>query len=326
MMVFLMALAGCSGAANESNSETTTPSAFRVAMVLPEPIDDQSWSQSGYEGLQQIAQEFDADVLHTANTSEMSEAEIIEILRQYAAEGYDFVIGHGGQYIPLVEAVAEEFPRTNFAMVGSYAGNNKNFAALSFRDGELGYLTGVVAALKTQTNKVAYIGGEPYRHVQERATLFERGAKATKPEIEVSVAWVESWTDADKTREISQELIEDGVDVLLINVNEASRAGFAAAESAGVYAMAWSVDEHEVAPDTILTSGLQNMSVLLVEGARLAQQGLWEGKQYKFGLREGAIELAPFYGLLTPEEEETVNGVKQDILTGKIEVDPILAP
>ncbi len=81
--------------------------------------------------------------------------------------------------------MAEEFPRTNFTIVGSYAGNNNNFGALSFRDGELGYLTGVIAALKTKTNEVAYIGGEPYRHVQERAILFERGA--SKPEIEVSV-------------------------------------------------------------------------------------------------------------------------------------------
>jgi basic membrane protein A len=62
--------------------------------------------------------------------------------------------------------------------------------------------------------------------------------------------------------------------------------------------------------------------VLLLEGATLVQQGRWEGKQYKFGLQEGAQELAPFYGLLTPEEEAKVNAIKQDILTSKIDVAP----
>jgi basic membrane lipoprotein Med (substrate-binding protein (PBP1-ABC) superfamily) len=222
--------------------------------------------------------------------------------------------------------VAEEFPRTSFAVVAGYAGNNKNFGALSFRDGEMGYLTGVVAALKTKTNKVAYIGGEPYAHTQEHATLFERGAKATKPAIAVSIRWVESWTDADKTRQITQAETEAGADVLVISVDQASSAGLDVVQKAGVYAIGWSVDQHELAPDTILTSAIQRVPVLLLEGANLVQQGRWEGKQYKFGLREGAQDLAPFYGLLTPEEEERVKAVKEDILTGKIDIDQLLAP
>jgi basic membrane lipoprotein Med (substrate-binding protein (PBP1-ABC) superfamily) len=325
VLLFSLALAGCRGVASENQPPLASSGAFKVAMLLPGPIDDQAWSQAGYEGLKLIENELGAEVIYTAKTDGMSESELREIFRQYATQGVDFIIAHGGEYISAAKIVAEEFPHTNFAVMASYAGNNKNLGALIFR-GEMGYLTGVVAALKTKSNKVAYIGGQPYAHIQEHAILFERGAKATNPQIEVSVEWVESWTDFETTRQISQAQIESGADVLSVSVDQASQAGFEVAERAGVYAIGWSVDQHELAPQTILTSAIQRVPVLLLEGATLVQLDRWEGKQYKFGLREGAQELAPFYGLLTPEEEETVNAVKQDILTGKIDLDQLLAP
>jgi basic membrane protein A len=163
-------------------------------------------------------------------------------------------------------------------------------------------------------------------HMQNQADLFERGAKATNPLVVVTVEWVESWTDEEKTRQISEAETMAGVDVLSLNVDKASQAGFEVAEGAGIYAIGWTSDQHELAPNTILTSAIQRVPVLLLEGATLVQLDRWEGKQYKFGLREGAQELAPFYGLLPPEEEERVKAVKEDILTGKIDIDQLLAP
>lgn len=49
-------------------------------------------------------------------------------------------------------------------------------------------------------------------------------------------------------------------------------------------------------------------------------QGRWEGKQYRFGMQEGVLDIAPFRGALTPEAEAIVNGVKQDILMAKIDL------
>lgn len=321
IMALLMVLVGCRGGADEivTITEPPTSDALRVAMLLPESKDDESWSQAGYEGLLLIEKELKAEIAYTDQVSvEGSE----EILRDYAEQEYDFIVAHGGQYIPSVDIVADEFPRTHFAIVGTYEGNNRNFGALSYRESEMGYLTGVVAALKSKSHKIAYIGGEAYKHVQERANSFEKGAKTITPEIEISVKWVDSWTDADKTRAIAKEVIEEGSDVLLVNVNYASLAAFEEAEKAGIYAMGWSVDHHEAAPDTILTTALQQVQVLLLEGAKLVQLDRWEGKQYRFGLRAGAHDLAPFYGLLTPEEEETVNTVRYEILTDKIDIIP----
>ena len=317
-----LALIGCGGANNVAdNSAQAAPGGLKVAMVLPGAIDDKGWCQVGYEGLQLIEKELGAQVAYTANVPP-DEEEMTKIFRQYAQDGFDFIIGHGGEYIPAAEVVAEEFPDIKFAVVAGYAGNNNNFGALSFREGEVGYLTGVVAALKTKTNKVAYIGGEAYPHMLEQSVLFERGAKAVNPSVEVSIEWVESWSDQDKAKEIAQSQLKGGADVILADADSAGLAVLEVAKEANIYGIGWSLDQHELAPGTILTSAIQRVPVLLLEGATLVQQGRWEGKQYKFGLQEGAQELAPFYGLLTPEEEAKVNTIKQDILTSKIDVAP----
>jgi len=59
---------------------------------------------------------------------------------------------------------------------------------------------------------------------------------------------------------------------------------------------------------------------MLLQGATLVGQGRWEGKQYRFGMQEGVLDIAPFRGALTPEAEAIVNGVKQDILMAKIDL------
>lgn len=315
--LFLLIACGGTQGVDSSASAQAASGAFKVAMLLPGETNDGAWSQIGYEGLKLIEKELGAQIAHTAN---VPEADSEKIFRQYAQDGYDFIIGHGGEYIPAAEVVAKEFPRIKFAVMAGYGGNNKNLGALSFRDDELGYLVGVVAGLKTKTNKIAFIGGVDYPHMQEQAVSFERGAKATNPKVEISTEWVGSWTDEAKTKQIAEAQVKAGADILVGNVDAASQIVFDTAKNAGVYAIGWSLDQHNAAPNTILTSGVQRIPVLILEGATLVQQGRWEGKQYKFGLQEGVEELAPFYGLLSAEEEAQVKSIKENILTGKIDV------
>lgn len=315
-------LAACGGAQNNAPADSSAPAApgaFKVALLLPGEHDDKSWSQVGYEGLKLIEKELGAQVAYTANVSDTG-AE--EVARQYAKENYDFIVGHGGEYVAAFEVVAKEFPRIKFAVVGGYPGNNENFGALGFRADEIGYLPGVVAALKTKTNKLAFIGGVDYPDPKINAEAFVKGAKSVNPQVEVSIEWIGSWSDVDKAAEIARAQIAAGADVLTVNADTAGLGVIEEAKKAGVYAIGWSVDQNDLAPQTVLTSGIQQTPGIFLEGATLVQQGRWEGKQYRFGLREGVQDLAPFHGLLTPEEEAKVKAIREDILTSKIDTTP----
>lgn len=307
-----------------SDTADTSPTAsnFKVAIVIPDAIDDRGWSQSGYEGLKLIEKQLKAEVAYTEKTNLIPPDEVANILRGYAKQGFNFIICHGGQYISAAKIVAKEFQRTKFALIGGYGGNNINLGSLSFRDGELGYLAGVVAALKTKTNKVLFMGGVDYSNIKEQATLFARGAKAIKPDISVTIAWLGNWTATDKARKIAEEQIKSGVDVLAVDADPAGLVVHQIAQKRGVYSIGWIQDQYHLAPGSVLTSGVQRISNLMLKGANLVLEGRWEGKQYKFGLREKVQELAAFRETLTSDQQLRVNKIEDEILTGKIDVSP----
>ncbi|WP_339377431.1 BMP family protein [Calothrix sp. NIES-2100] len=326
MGVFLtILLISCSHLNSHTQPESNNPApgAFKVAMILPGPINDQSWNQSGYEGLNLIQNQLGAQIAYTPNVT-VNNAE--PILRQYAQQEFDFIIIHGGQYLNSSKIVAEEFPRIKFAVVTSYGGNNKNFGALAFRSNEVGYLVGVIAALKTQTNRIAFIGGEPQLITQQQAILLKRAALKTKNNITVAINWVNSWRDPDTAKSIAEAQIAKGADVL---VTDADFGNFGVLQAVSTHksisAITWMYaiqEKQELTANNIVTRVVQKVPKLLLEGATLAQQGRWEGKQYKFGILEGVQDLTPFNGSLTPQQAEIVKSVKQDILTGKIDIFP----
>lgn len=305
----------------------TSPQAgrdFRVAIVLPEAIDGDAWSQAGHQGLKLIEAQLQAEVEY-AEIDRKSPEDIKKILRQYAREGFDFIIGHGSQHLtlPALEVAAKEFPRSKFAAIGGGGfGNNHNLGVLQVRDGELGYLAGVVAALKTKTNKIGYIGGFDYATLQEEAALLERGAKATKPAVEVAIRWLGGWTDVAKADAIARELMASGVDLFVLHGDPATLPLYPILAKVGIAIIGWNTDQYERSPDAVITSGIVKIPELLLAGATLVREGRWEGRKYRLGLREGVLELAPFRGALTPEQEEIVQRAKDEILLGKIDVMP----
>ncbi|MBD3561517.1 BMP family ABC transporter substrate-binding protein, partial [Planktothrix sp. FACHB-1355] len=173
---------------------------------------------------------------------------------------------------------------------------------------------------KTKTNKVSFIGGVDYPLIKEGAILFERGAKLTNPNITVITEWVGNWTDTKKCQMIAKNHIREGVDIISTNADPGCIPLHQLAQKNGIYTIGWIQDLYQLAPGTVLTSAIQDSPKLLLQAATLVRKGRWEGKQYKFGLREKVQRLAPFRGSLTAEQEEIVNKIKNDIITGKIDI------
>ena len=114
---------------------------FRVAMLTPGPISDQSWNAGAYEGLMRIRDSLGGEVSHIQTTAP---AEFEENFRQYGAQGYDLVFGHGFEFQDAAVRVAPQHPRTFFVTT---SGNQvrENVAGMTFAFEESSYLAGMVA-------------------------------------------------------------------------------------------------------------------------------------------------------------------------------------
>jgi len=319
-LLLLCSLFGCQAAGAPLVSPTPPAIAsFKVALLLPRPVDADSWTRAGYAGLLLIQSRLGAEITYSDN---VPEANFETVFRQYAQDDYDFIIGHGNQFIPAAEKVAAEFPHTAFAITGKYGGNNVNLGGLSPREGEMAYLFGVIAAIKTRTQRVGYIGGEPNASQSEITELYQRGVQATDPNIQVTIDMVGNFTDSARAQQLAQAQINAGDDVIFVLAGEAGAAVHQQAKRAGIYTLGWIEDLHSLAPDAVLTSNIQDVATMLLRGATLVKEGRWEGKQYKFGLADGVQRLAPFYGLISDEQEQQINQVENDLIAGNIDIIP----
>jgi basic membrane lipoprotein Med (substrate-binding protein (PBP1-ABC) superfamily) len=139
---------GCDNRKASTDDSTTAGTAgtasatFRVALLTPGPISDRSWNGGAYEGLLAVRDSLGAQISHVQTRTP---AEFEENFRQYGAQGYDLVIGHGFEFQDAAVRVAPEFPKTLYVTT---SGNTvrSNVAGIQFAFEEASYLAGILAA------------------------------------------------------------------------------------------------------------------------------------------------------------------------------------
>ncbi|MBF0117873.1 MAG: BMP family protein [Desulfobacterales bacterium] len=316
LIYFLISIIACDKADNRSNEINL--GAFKVAVILPGPKNDNSWSHAGYEAILSVQKELGTEVAYSEN---IKEKDFDKTIIYYAEKDFDFIISHGNQFISSLEKIAQQFPQTKFAVVGNYEGNNKNLGSLSFKNEEIAYLCGVIAAVKTKKNRISFIGGIEYENMKELASGFSKGALNINQGIKVSISYIGSWDDKEKAKNIANKEIDAGSDVLAVDADSAGLIIHDIAQKKGIFTIGWVNDQYNIAPGSIVTSAIQRLNVIFLEGVNIAIQGRWEGKSYRFGILEGALDIAPFRGSLSTEQEQQIINIKNEIIIGNRLID-----
>lgn len=322
-LTVLLSLVGCAAPPPPTSSAAETPQAevatFRVAMVFPGAVNDKSWNQAGFSGLERIKNELGVE---TAYLEQVPSTDWEESLRTFASQGFSLVMGHGDQFSEPAKKVASEFPDTNFIVInGAYTA--PNLASIALFDEQVSFLAGVVAAKMSKSGKVGYLGGLEIPPVIRNGKGFEQGAKYVNAQIEVSLTYLGDFNDAAKGKEATLAMAENGVDVIFYYVDNAMLGIQEAAKGANVKLIGCIFDQYEMAPDLILTSAIQDISTAIFEAAKTAKEGNFEGKAYLFGLDSGAIALAPFRENVPPQVVDYVKQVQQEIISGKLPIERI---
>jgi len=292
---------------------------FRVAIVLPGTITDESFCQSGYEGLKMIEKKLGAEIAYSERVAEPDQE---ENLRDYARRGYDLIIAHGGQFDDAAKKVAKQFPKVKFFVTNGVS-VRQNLANGGLNPTHFGYLVGIVGGKMTKTNKLAYITGNAFPLNDAVAGSFKAGVKAYNPNAQVSVVFTGSWDDVAKAKEAAFAQIARGVDVLIPALNLATLGVIEAAREKGVYAIGFSRDQLHVAPNTVLCSAIQNYGAVIFHIAKLVKEGKFEGKSYMLGVETPGVTGIGKVNRVVPQEvRDLVEKAKQDLITGRVKPYP----
>ncbi len=289
LMVALIAACGkgADGAAGKSAAATDSAKKFRVALLTPGPISDKSWNGGAYDGLVAIRDSLHADISHIQTKTP---AEFEENFRQYGAQGYDMVVGHGFEFQDAAVRVAPAYPKTNY-IVTSGRVTAPNLAGVSFLFEEASFQAGMIAGAMTKTNVLGLIAGTELPPVKASFTAFERGAKAMNPKVQVLISYIGNWDDVSAGKEQALAQIARGADVLFQNADAAGLGVFQAARDKKVLAFGTNSDQNGVAPDVVVGSVVIDLPKAFLLIGREVMGGNFVGHVINLGVKEDVVRL-----------------------------------
>ena len=248
MSVF--ALTACTGGGG--NAAKSDSAAMKVALLTPGPVSDQSWNGGAYSGLQRIKDSLHAVVSHIQTKTP---AEFEENFRQYGAQGYSLVFGHGFEFQDAARRVGPEYPRTVYVVSSSDVAQAPNVAGIGFAFSDASYLAGLIAGSMTKSGVVGTIGGTEIPPVRESFDAFAQGVHAVTPNARVLRAYIGNWDDVSAGKEQATAQINQGADIIFQNADAAGLGVFQAArESKRALIIGSNSNQNGVAPEITIGS------------------------------------------------------------------------
>ena len=250
----------------------------KAAILLPGSINDQSWNALGYSILQSLKSHGFAG----AYSENVSDADETEALRDYASKGYQIVMGHSGRFVPAMEQVAPEFPKTQFIAVSGNEGMAPNVMSIDWNNAQFGCQIGTLAARMSKTHKVAGVYGlQGVPNITAQAGGFR--ICATKAGAQATIVYIKDMEDAAEAKEAALSLISDGADVLTGKLNAAEAGLVQAAKERHVFVSGRGPDQTTMAPDAVLTNIVEDWPGMFGSTADQVRKGRLFGTFVLYG-------------------------------------------
>lgn len=309
-------LAGCSSAKP------------KVALMLARGgLGDKAFNDSANEGLQKAMQELGVEV----KTFDYQQDTQSENVRKAAQDGYQLVIGLGSENSAAITEVAKEFPDTKFALIDATA-EGSNVTSVTFSELEGDFLAGALAALLSENNKVAYLGGADVLVIRRIQFGFEQGVKYVKPDAEIVVQYVAGKDDfsgfskPEDANAIAAQMYADGVDLIYAAAGGSTLGAIDAAKAAGRLIVTTGSDQRYLAPEVVVTSRTKNMNqavFMLIES--FTKKTLQSGT-IQLDYKSGGIGIAPLSADLVPASVlSAFEAIQTDLESGNIKLEPFVS-
>lgn len=311
---------GSSNKTNETDSKSSDTAAFQVAYVSSCPFEDGGWGSNCYAGFKASAGKFDG--IKTFEVENVALENMTSTVKQYCDAGIDLIISPDVDLSDSISEVAENYPAVRFAVIdGTYTADNS--MTMSQDNAQIGFITGVIAALQTKTNSIGFVGGQESEEILKASKTMEAGAKYINPDIQFTSVMSGSWTDVAKGKEIGLSLISSNNADVIFSFASGVDAGVreACLSADNVYFIAQPDEAMEAAPDITITSMIQSNEQLIYNAMSDVYNDTFEGGFTKYGFEEGGTcSLGTFNSFFDEEKQGKVKEVIEKILSGEIDV------
>jgi basic membrane protein A len=304
---------------------------------------DRSFNAAAWEGVKRAEKDLPICLYDVEPGNPTS---IEPAMRAFAEKNFDLIVGIGFAQGPIMQKVATDYPNIKFAIIDGviFEGDRKtpkqNVASLVFREHEGSYLVGMIAASKSKTGVLGFLGGMDIPLIHRFNKGYEEGAKSVNPNIRVVSNYVgvndAAWNNPGKGKELALAQIEKGADVIFTAAGNSGLGAFDAVEQYGKnehgeankFVIGVDSNQNAVKPGFVLTSMVKRVDNAVYDAVKEVLDGKFKGGFHVFGLDKDGVAYAmdKYNTSLIPEHVIVkVETAKGKIVLGEIEVTDAMA-
>lgn len=262
----------------------------------------------------------DNQIVRKESVSDSDEKAIKAALQDCVDKKCNVIFTTSWGYMNQTEEFAEKYPDIYFANATGYLSNGKNFTNYFGRIYQTRYLSGIVAGLKTKTNKIGYVSamGTDNSECTGGVDAFAIGVESVNKAAKVKVAVTNSWYAPDDEKKASDALIAAGCDVLAQHCD--TTAPQEASQDNGTWSIGYNSDMSKETPKATLTSVIWNWSAYYTSYISSIINASYDGKNYYGGMKENLVSLTELSSLCESDTADKIKEAKENIISGKFGV------
>ena len=300
---------------------------IQVGFVYVGPVGDHGWTYMHDQGRIMAEEHFGDDITTTYVESVKYGPDAERVITQMAMNGVDIIFATSFGYMEQMLNVAKKFPNVKFEHATGYkTADNMSVYSSKFYEGR--YVQGVIAGHMSKEGKAGYIASFPIPEVIRGINAFYLGATSVNPDFDIDVVWVNTWYDPAKEADAAKALINQGADIITQHTD--STAPLSVAEELGIKGFGQASDMISFAPNTQLTSIIDQWGPYYIKRIQAALDGTWESSDTWGGMDTGMVEMAPMTNMpkdiadIAMKITKQINDGELDPFGGKFTVGELL--
>ena len=311
-------------ASSEEDTEAETEedidgTGFKIGMVTDVGgVNDGSFNQSAWEGLQRAAENFGCEVKYIESKGD---ADFVPNIESFLDEDYDLIICTGYVMADAVRDAAELNPDQKFAIVDDASNADlDNVTCMMFEQEQASYLVGLAAGYTTESNVVGFVVGQANETMNSFGYGYLAGVLDANPDATILQYNANSFGDASAGKTAVNTMVTKGADVVFHAAGGTGLGVIDGCKENGIWAIGVDSDQSPLAPETILTSALKRVDNACYDATKKAILGTLEGGVATYDLAAGGVDIAPTTDNLSKYVLEKIEDAKKDIIAGDLVV------
>ena len=337
LIVASMILTACGGGA-ASEADCAKEEVFCVGLVTDVgKINDKSFNQSAWEGVQKSQADGIADVVQFIETADAKD--YAKNISTFGDAGYDVIVTVGFGLGEATFAAGKTYPNAKFIGVDQFqaweytddkADDSANVTGLNFPEDNAGFLVGALAAMMSQSHVIGAVCGTDvvppvwrFGEGYKAGAAYADGMNGTTTDVQVvyhsDVGFDKTFTDPEWAATTANSMIDNGADVIFAGGGKTGNGAVVAAAQKGIYAIGVDTDQYFTLPEAaprILSSAMKLIVPGVAELIAAAKDGTIADGNFL-----GEAGYAPFHDLdgeVSAEIKAKMEEIAAGLLDGSI--------